>query len=131
VCLHFEGNSHLGKTAEPRFFNEEKSACPPRSLRHFNKVRDESSLRCSLLSNEWESYFYFRRGPCLHGNMTFASTRPVFSLYFCNQFNSTLAKADDYSPSSVVHQQPAQSNEEVCTAYLNTHDDHLWWLQRV
>ena len=26
---------------------------------------------------------------------------------------------------------PAQSTEEVWTAYLDTHHDHLWWLQRV
>jgi len=34
-------------------------------------------------------------------------------------------------PGSTVHQQPAQSTNEVCTTYLDTHDDHLWWLQKV
>ena len=30
-----------------------------------------------------------------------------------------------------THQQPAQSTEEVWTAHLDTHYDHLGWLQRV
>ena len=61
-------------------------------------MRAASSFQCSCLSNEWGSRFYLRRGPCLQGNMTFVSRRPVFSLYFCNQLNSTLAKIDDYFP---------------------------------
>ena len=36
-----------------------------------------------------------------------------------------------FTPGSTVRQQPAQSTEEVWTAYLDTHHDHLWWLQRV
>ena len=36
-----------------------------------------------------------------------------------------------FTPGSTVHQQPAQSTEEVWTAYLDTHHDYLWWLQRV
>ena len=54
------------------------------------------STRCSRLSDKWELRFYFRWDPRLWGNMTFVFTRPVFSLYFYNQFNSTLKKADDY-----------------------------------
>jgi len=65
---------------------------------HFNKVRAASLLRCSRLANEWEPRFYFSRDPRLQYNMTFASTRPVFILSFRNQFNSILAKADDYFP---------------------------------
>ena len=93
ACLHFKGNLHLGKITEPHLFNKEKSASPPRCRHHFNKVRVASPLWYLCLSNEWESCFYFRQGLHLQGNMTFASTRPMFSLYFCNQFNNTLAKA--------------------------------------
>ena len=114
---------------ESRLPSIERSASPPWSLRYFNQVRAASPLRCSRLFDEWESRFYL--GSRLPGNMTFASTRPALSLFFCNQFNSTLAKADDYSPNSTVHQQPAQSTEEVWTAYPDTHNDHFWWLQRV
>ena len=32
---------------------------------------------------------------------------------------------------STIYQQLAQSTEEVQTTYLDTHDDHRWWLQRV
>ena len=31
----------------------------------------------------------------------------------------------------IIHQQPAQSTNKVRTAYLDTRDNHLWWLQRV
>ena len=56
----------------------------------------------------------------------------MFSLCFCNQFNSTLAQADDYfTPGLTVHQQLAQGIEEIWTAYPDTHNDHFWWLQRV
>jgi len=83
VRLHFKWNLCLGKTTEPHLFN---------------KVRAASPLRCSPLFNEWDSRFYFRRGLRLQGNMTFASTRLVFSLCFCNQFNSIWTKAvDDFS----------------------------------
>ena len=94
--LLFEGHSHLGNTIEPRLFSKEKSASPPWSLRHFNKLRSFSPLRCSRFANEWELRFYFSQGLRLQGNMTFASIRPVFSHCFHIQFNSTLAKADDY-----------------------------------
>ena len=33
--------------------------------------------------------------------------------------------------SSTLHRQPAQNTDKVQIAYLDTHDDHLWWLQRV
>ena len=49
------------------------------------------------------------------------------------QINSTVHwhKQATVHPWFKVHQQPAQSTEEVWTAYLDTHHDHLWWLQRV
>ena len=63
--------------------------------------------------------------------MTPEFTRLAFSLYFYNQFNSTLTQAETVYPYSTVHQQPAQSTEDVWTVHLDTHDDHLWQLQRV
>ena len=59
--------------------------------RLFNKVRAVSPLdvRVSSISDEV-------RVP--QGNTTFASIRYVFSLYFYNQFNSTLAKTIDNLP---------------------------------
>jgi len=123
VRLHFEENSHLGKIAEPRFFSKERSASPSRSLRHFNKVRTASPLWCSRLSNEWKSHFYFRRGPRLLGNMTFASTRHVFSLYFSNKFNSTLAKIDDYF--SLFNSTPTTSSEHRGGLDYVSRDS--WW----
>ena len=73
------------------------------SSRLFNKVRATSPLQRSYLFNEWESRLHFRCGPCLQGNMTFASIRAIFSLYFCNQFNSTLANTVDYFSRFEIH----------------------------
>ena len=64
--------------------------------------------------------------------MTPASTRLAFSLFFCKSvqlYTGTSRRL--FTPGSTVHQQPAQSIEEVWTAYLDTHHDHIWWLQRI
>ena len=91
--------------------------------RLFNKVRAASPLWCSRLFNEWESRFYLRWSSCLQSKMTFVSIRPMFSLCFCNQFNSTLAKAvDDFSRFNCT---PKTSSEHRwgpdCVS------KHSWW----
>jgi len=44
----------------------------------------------------------------------------VFTLYFCNQFNSTLVKAVSDFFGLTEHWHPAQNTDEVWTAYLDT-----------
>ena len=89
TCTLAKQQSRVSSTKSPRLHLE---VCVTSTKRELLLHYDESEL-C----------FYFRRGPHLQGNMTFASTWPVFSLCFCNQFNNTPEKADDYSPSSTVH----------------------------
>ena len=62
-----------------------------------NEVCILSAWKLCLYGKQ-ETRLHFRWGPRLQFNVTFVSTRAVFSLYFSSQFNSTLAKiVDDFS----------------------------------
>ena len=85
--------------------------------RFFSKLIDASSLRVRTASLE-------QHDPCVYKTY-------IQSLLL--QISSTVHwhKQTTVHPWFKVHQQPAQSTEEVQTAYLDTHHDHLWRLQRI
>jgi len=70
--------------------------CNTQKVASLYQVRGASSI-------QMKPAFAKKHNPCIYKNCV-SFLKSKISLYFCNQFYSTLAKADDNPPDSTVHE---------------------------
>ena len=90
-------------------------------------MRAPSPLQYSHLSSKIRVTFLLQMRsafPRQHDLRVYKTYIQSLLLQSVQQYTDTSRRL--FTRDSTVHQQPAQS-----TAYLDTHHDHLWWLQKV